>query len=379
MRHKDALQSASLGFEGGGARGNQEAIDFQTIRRFIRKRWRLCLTWLVSGLLLGTAYAIASPPSYTATAAVLLEDPTARNNSGDAVAQSDAAHSTYVETQLQVFASDEVIGRVVNSLKLIDDPEFGRNAGALRTWLIKQLRQLLGSAQTPRHEPRYATIVRLRHALTVHRVGLSDVLEIQFTSRNSARSAEFADAVIENYTKSRLAVQQSTRAESAAHIRTLLAEVRDKAFPPIPPGEAAAAETPPGAGARAHFLEEQEKIDTYRTVYGMLLKRAVGDVKSQYQELEYSGYHSPDPTLDRGFATDDRDRLQRHCRRARTGARAAAGSNRRYVTHPGRRAKSRRCRPRRCRSPPRRGRAGRWASITAPCATVLRRAVPACP
>ena len=85
-----------------------ELIDFEAILRFLRKRRRLCLAWLFGGLLLGIGYAAVSPPSYTAIAAVLLHDPTPRAGGDVAVIQSDGAHSTYIETQVQVFASNEI-------------------------------------------------------------------------------------------------------------------------------------------------------------------------------------------------------------------------------------------------------------------------------
>jgi uncharacterized protein involved in exopolysaccharide biosynthesis len=166
MLHSDALQSASVGLPSGGSRlDDTESINFEAILRFLRKRYRLCLAWLFGGVLLGIGYAAVSAPSYTATAAVLPLNPKARNTS-DAIIQSDAAHSTFVETQVQDFASDEVVGRVVG----------------VPTWLINQVRPLLRSSQAPQREPRYATIVRVRRALSVFRVGMSDVLEIPFTS-----------------------------------------------------------------------------------------------------------------------------------------------------------------------------------------------------
>jgi uncharacterized protein involved in exopolysaccharide biosynthesis len=169
MLHSDTLQSTSVGLPSGGSRQDDtESINFEAILRFLRERYRLCLAWLFGGCLLGIGYAPVSSPSYTPTAAVLLQDPTPRATGDVAVAQSDTAHSTYVETQLQIFASDEVVDHVVDSL----NPGFGRNAGGVRTWLINQVCPLLRSSQAPQHKPRYATL----RALSVHRAGMPDVL-----------------------------------------------------------------------------------------------------------------------------------------------------------------------------------------------------------
>ena len=277
MLHGDALQSASGRRQGGGLRPNDsEAIDFEAILRFLRKRFRLWLAWLFVGLLLGIAYAAVFPPDYTVTAAVLLQDPTPRMAGDVAVAQSDGAHSTYIETQIQVLASNEIIGRVVDTLNLIEDPEFGRNAAGLRTWLTGQVRSLLRPSSVPEHDLRQETIVRVRRALALQRVGMSDVLEIHFTSRDPALAANFASAVIRGYVDSRLAEQESARRSTAEHDWKLLAELRDKAFPLVPPGEAMSSSAAAGPEARALFLEEQQRTDTYRTLYGRLLQRALG-------------------------------------------------------------------------------------------------------
>ena len=207
-------------------------------------------------MVLGVGYALVSGPSYTATAAALLQDPTPRLATDAAVAQSDTAHSTYIETQLQVFTSNEIIGRAVDALRLVDDPEFGRNAGGLRTWLIDQARLLLRPSSVAEQEPRHATIVRVKRALAVHRVGTSDVLEIQFTSRNRERAAEFATAIIRAYVDSRQAEQESSRKTAEAHDWKLLAHLHDKAFPTVPPGEAMTS----AAKSQANFWRSSRKL-----------------------------------------------------------------------------------------------------------------------
>jgi uncharacterized protein involved in exopolysaccharide biosynthesis/Mrp family chromosome partitioning ATPase len=325
MPHSDALQMVSRGMPGGGfGPEDPESINFEAILRFLRKRYRLCLAWLFGGLLLGIGYAAVSGPSYTAADSVLLEDRTPRTAGDVAVAQSDVAHSSYIETQLQVFASDEIIGRVVDTLKLVDDPEFGQKAGGLRTWLRAQARSLLRSntANEPDgrvvdtlkpvddpefgqtegglrtwlvaqarsllrlntvrdDEPRHATVVRVRRALSVHRIGTSDVLEIQFTADSPERAATFAGAIIDANIDSRVAEQENAQKIRAEHDWKLVAELRDKAFPAVPPGEATASMVAPGPEARARFLEEQQKTESYRALYGRLLQRALGNLDAQ--------------------------------------------------------------------------------------------------
>src|ERR1700722_9669354 len=76
---------------------DRDSVDTDALLRFIRKRGRLCLGWLVAGLCTGILYGMATPAHYTATANILLEDHSAKSPDAP-VGETDAAHSTYVET-----------------------------------------------------------------------------------------------------------------------------------------------------------------------------------------------------------------------------------------------------------------------------------------
>jgi Mrp family chromosome partitioning ATPase/capsular polysaccharide biosynthesis protein len=258
--------------------GDRDSVDVDAVMRFIRKRRLLCLAWLAAGLCAGLVYATITPAYYTASANILLKDQTTRSPDAP-IGETDAAHSTFVETQVQVFGSDEVVGRIVDGQQLASDAEFGGTGGNLRAVVVKYVRLLVGSGSAPAREPRYATIVRVRRALSVRRIGVSDVVEIQFTSRDAVRSAMIANAVIQSYIDSRVALQRSASQQTALQLRATLAELRDKAFPADPPPEEAVTPAPQSAlEARAHFREQEERTEAYRALYSRVLRQALGDV-----------------------------------------------------------------------------------------------------
>ncbi len=257
---------------------NSDSFDTDAIIRFIRRYWRVCLIWLLGGLCAGMAYAMLSPAHYTAFASVLLEDNTSRS-AGPAPNGTEAAHSTYIDTQVQIFQSDEVVGRVVDKNHLTKDEEFGRTGGGLRV-LIRSLLGF-GSAAADR-EPRHATIVSVRRAVSVRRVGMSDVAEIGFTSRNPSRSAEIVNAIIQSYIDGRLILARSVHDDTASYLQERLADLREKAFPVEPPEDPSAATPEHGQQARARFREQQVRIETYRTLYDRLLQRIYGDTDAQF-------------------------------------------------------------------------------------------------
>lgn len=142
-----------------------------------------------SGLILGTVLTVAVligaaaflwPEHYTATAVVMLEP--RKNNITDlsAVLSQMPTDPASLQNQIQILTSRELAGRVVDELKLADDPEF-----APRT-----------DDPALRHDG--VIDVFLKH-LSVDTIGLSTSLSIGFASKEAAKSARIANAVAQAY------------------------------------------------------------------------------------------------------------------------------------------------------------------------------------
>jgi hypothetical protein len=209
---------------------------------------------------------------------------------------SDASNTTYLETQVQVLQSDEVLGQVVDTHRLAEEGEFAKSAGGLLTALSHSVRSLLGY-RSPPVEPRYATIVRVRQELSILRLGMSDVLEIRFTSRSAFGSATIANAIIHAYIDGRLLVERNTHEEEAARLWERLAQLRDKAFPIDQPQDASAGAPDFRPQARARFREQQDQIQAYRELYDRLLQRAYSDSPGQFSSANVRVITPAEPPL----------------------------------------------------------------------------------
>jgi Mrp family chromosome partitioning ATPase/capsular polysaccharide biosynthesis protein len=263
---------------------DRDAFDGDAVIRFVHRRGRVVVFWLMAGLLTGITYTMLTPRYYTAIANILLDEQAARPV--DAVGNgTDATNTSYLETQVQVLESNEVLGHVVDTNRLAEDGEFGRSSGGLLTLLSQAVRSLLGYGTAPA-EPRYATIVRVRRELSVLRLGMSNVLEIRFTSRSPVRSAEFANAIIHSYIDGRLMVQRKQHEEAASLLWARLAELRDKAFPVDSPQDGLAAASDSRPQARARFREQQDQTQAYRELYDRLLQRAYSDSPEQLSSAD---------------------------------------------------------------------------------------------
>lgn len=254
---------------------DRDELTAKDILRFVRSSWRLCLLWMVVSLGVGGAYAVLSPRYYSAYATILLSSPPA-SQPGEA----EADERVYVESQIQVIQSDEVIGRVVDDTGLAEDEEFVMD-DSLRTRISSYVRGQLASlfgTELPTAEPniRHEAMVLVRRASSVHQLGSSSAVEIGVTSSDPLFSAMLANAIAGGYIGNQRERRQEARAEETSDLHKRLAELREKAFV-----TESLTEVPsdPESAERVRVLirEQQSAAEVYRSLYNALLQRAHSD------------------------------------------------------------------------------------------------------
>jgi capsular polysaccharide biosynthesis protein len=125
-------------------------------------------------------------------------------------------------------------------------------------------------------------MIRVKRALSIRRVGMTNAVEIEFTSRTPLRSAVIANAIAQSYIDGQLEFKRLARAEAVSHLKERLTELRDKAFGAVEGSQDAPVGTrEPDVQARARFRERQSNVDTFRALYNNFLQRAYADPDSQ--------------------------------------------------------------------------------------------------
>ncbi|MEM1201173.1 MAG: exopolysaccharide transport family protein [Pseudomonadota bacterium] len=173
-----------------------------------------CLCALLAGL-----YGVLNPPSYQASARILI-DPragqTATSGDGQASSSSDAA---FVESQIQVITSDTVLAGVVEAEKLALDPEFGISKGPVAA--------ALGASADQSGTPEQRALEALAKALTVSRVPGSFVVDVSATTRTAQKSARIAQAVADTYVRTEREAKASEAGNATSQLSQRLDELRD--------------------------------------------------------------------------------------------------------------------------------------------------------
>ncbi|TIL46691.1 GNVR domain-containing protein [Mesorhizobium sp.] len=253
---------------------DRDELTAKDILRFVRSSWRLCLLWMVLSLGVGGAYAVLSPGYYTAYATILLSPPPALEPG-----EAEADERVYVESQIQVIQSDEVVGRVVDDTGLANE-EFVMDdslRARISSYVRSQLASLFGT-ELPTVEPniRHQAMVLVRRAFSVRQLGFSSAVEIGVTSTDPQFSAMLANAIAAGYIGNQRERRRAARAEETSDLHKRLAELREKAFVTESlkelPSDPESAER-----ARVLFREQQSAAEVYRSLYNALLQRSHSD------------------------------------------------------------------------------------------------------
>lgn len=204
-------------------------VDLREMVRILRRR-----RWIILGVVAVIAGAAAlfvglTTPLYTASSTVLIDPHRSRvADTGDqAPAPSNfGTDDAMIESQVLLIQSAAVLQRVVASLKLADDPEFGPHPG-----LLDPIRKLFSRAraptgQSPQDIAKINTVEALRQRLKVMREGTTFVIDIDVSSESPEKAAQIANAVAESYFFEQVQSKYNTNKIAAGWLNRQLDELK---------------------------------------------------------------------------------------------------------------------------------------------------------
>lgn len=154
-------------------------LDLRSSVRLIWARRTLILALCILGALLG-AFAMPLVPQKFSAETSLYFDP--RQTGAADTSQTPIAPemvTTLIDSQTQILSSGKVLGRVVDALKLDQDPAF--NGG------------------TTGENARYVAIATLQKALLIARESSTYVVSVKVTTRDPAQSARIANQIVQSF------------------------------------------------------------------------------------------------------------------------------------------------------------------------------------
>lgn len=192
-----------------------DAIDIVSLLRILRANILPILAITVLTISCGVAYLLSATPVFRASTVLMLESREESVAGLDAVLGSlSVGDSTVVNTEVEVLRGRTLMGRVVDDLDLVNDPEFN---GSLRpAALSDRLRALLPSFSSPGPEltpqeqavrTRELVISALLDNVAIANTSRSLVFRITAESESARKAALIADKLAELYIDDQLRVR----------------------------------------------------------------------------------------------------------------------------------------------------------------------------
>src|SRR5216683_3235793 len=182
----------------------QPTVDLRGMARILRRRWKAAAAAPFSLTVLALIYVLTATTLYTATSTVLV-DPrrtTAIESNQAAMSMSNfGTDDATIESETLLIQSIAILQRVVEKLKLTDDPEFVPTPGLLDP--IKRLLSIFSSGPAAGANPEDAARARsveiLQRRMKVTRQGTTFLVDINISSESPRKAAVIANAVAEGY------------------------------------------------------------------------------------------------------------------------------------------------------------------------------------
>jgi succinoglycan biosynthesis transport protein ExoP len=212
----------------------KDYLDLQRIfRSIVRERW-LILTSILLVLFGAVTYVIATPPDYSATAQVLMDNQKPKIMRGEpVVADLDTSRflvGPVIDSAVEIFRSPPLVGRVIKELKLVNDPYFAPGfLSQVRGVVMALIPQAwLPPKEAANYDPDVPPelVEKFLTLLDVRRKGLTLILNVTFTHGNPARAALIANTLVTAF----LDDQRQTKVAGTRHaiemLQKRLAELR---------------------------------------------------------------------------------------------------------------------------------------------------------
>ncbi len=203
----------------------QEA-DFTEILSIITRRYKSVLFGLIFCIVPAVLYVVTAPKLYSATTSILVDPRAARGVGVELKASNLFSDTGQIESQIKLISSQAVLKRVVDSEKLLNDPEFGVSTPG---FMSRILSVVSGSVpQSSKNNDISGSVDVLSKAVSVKRPERTYVIDIQVSSQTAEKSARLANAIAKAYMDDSVDARNQAVNFETEWVRDRLADIQDK-------------------------------------------------------------------------------------------------------------------------------------------------------
>ena len=212
------------------AAGGFSSIDVREIARILRRHLKLIAAIAAGLVALALAFVAVVTPLYSATSTVLIDPRRASvvdNSNPNPVLSNFGTDDASIESQVSLIQSLAVMQRVVDGLKLKDDPEFSPPPDLL-DW-VRSLFSPSGAPGTSADDrSRARAIDTLQKRLKILRQKSTFLVDITASARDRNKAAAVANAVAQAYFLEQVRSKYDATKIAAGWLNQQLAELKSR-------------------------------------------------------------------------------------------------------------------------------------------------------
>ena len=205
---------------------DQVFASLHELRELLSRRRLSVATCLLGCLLLASAYLILTPPKFTASASLMVDGRHTDVVHQEPVTADAQILNAMVESEVEVLQSPGLARQVVDRLGLMSDPQLVSSSA---TPVLGKRGKIADKSdfQATRRE---RTAQQLLRMMSVKRVGMTYVIEVDVTASTAAEAARLANGITSVYLASSVQMQGDTTRQAADWLSTQLEALRRRAL-----------------------------------------------------------------------------------------------------------------------------------------------------
>ncbi len=214
-----------FGIEFGGA-----VLSFERVADVLRRQWPLIAVSVGGALALVLVYLMLAKPMYTASARIMMDTRQTQVLDKDSGSNTSLIDTGFVDSQVEVINSDDLILSVVRRLHLTEDPEFnGSRPGAVAIVLGKVMSLFDSGAPPSQERIEHAAVELVQKNLRVERVLATYVLSLSYRSENPDKAMKIANAIADAYIVGALEAKYQSTKRATEWLQQRSAELSEQA------------------------------------------------------------------------------------------------------------------------------------------------------
>ena len=202
-----------------------------TVFRLIRRQLLVIFSVIPLTVGLAVVYLYTTPPRYTAEARIVIDTGKVQVSNQPAFGESPVTVAI-VDSQIEILRSNNFVLSIIKKLNLTQDPEFvGSKQGVFANALNRLLHPFASNFNTPNSESALEQLALevFEKRLSVSRLGMTYIIEVEFQSTDPGRAAEIANVVAETFIRDQMEAKYQTLGKATAWLEDRLNTLRAQA------------------------------------------------------------------------------------------------------------------------------------------------------